>query len=435
MEKLTTKRQISALAFLFCLTYTVSYITRINYGAIISAMESATGLAKELLSLSLTGSFITYGVGQILSGVLGDRFSPKKLIAMGFVLTSLMNFTIPFCKSPYLMLAVWCINGFAQSLMWPPMVRLMTVMLDDESYKSTSSKISWGSSFGTITVYLVAPLLLTVFDYRSVFFFSAALGVIMLVIWLIFAKDVEVQPRQKISLQSRESLSEEPKNTGFGALLCPMMVFAMIGIALQGMLRDGITTWMPSYISETYNLDNVVSILSGVIMPIFSIVCIQVSTILYKKMFKNPLILAALFFGVGGVSSLILFLLTGASAIGSILFSALITASMHGTNLMLTAMLPPFFKKYGKVSTVSGILNSCTYIGSAISTYGIAFLSARIGWRYTVLIWAGVAALGVLACVLGGRSFQKTEFSSTMENDSADGYTESEDANSKQILT
>ena len=152
-------------------------------------------------------------------------------------------------------------------------------------------------------------------------------------------------------------------------------------------------------------------------------------------MFKNPLILAALFFGVGGVSSLILFLLTGASAIGSILFSALITASMHGTNLMLTAMLPPFFKKYGKVSTVSGILNSCTYIGSAISTYGIAFLSARIGWRYTVLIWAGVAALGVLACVLGGRSFQKTEFSSTMENDSADGCTESEDANSKQILT
>ena len=435
MEKLTTKRQIGALAFLFCLTYTVSYITRINYGAIISAMESATGLPKEMLSLSLTGSFITYGVGQILSGVLGDRFSPKKLIALGFVLTSLMNFTIPFCKSPYLMLAVWCVNGFAQSLMWPPMVRLMTAMLDDESYKSTSSKISWGSSFGTITVYLVAPLLLTVFDYRSVFFFSAALGVIMLVIWLVFAKDVAPENAPSAVRSDLEPRSNQAKKGSVGVLLCPMMIFAMIGICLQGMLRDGVTTWMPSYISETYDLDNIVSILSGVIMPIFSIICIQLSTTLYKKKFKNPLILAAIFFGVGGGCSLVLYFLTGVSAIGSILFSALVTASMHGTNLMLTAMLPPFFKKHGKVSTVSGILNSCTYIGSAISTYGIAFLSARIGWRFTVLIWAAVAVLGLFACILGGLGFRKMLVDRSERTDEHQAASGAQDARSKQMLT
>ena len=119
------------------------------------------------------------------------------------------------------------------------------------------------------------------------------------------------------------------------------------------------------------------------------------------------MILAGLFFGVGAVASIVLFLLTGVSAVGSIIFSALVTASMHGTNLMLTAMLPPFFKKYGKVSTVSGVLNSCTYIGSAISTYAIALLSQNIGWRYTVLIWAVVAVLGLCSCLLGGKFFLK----------------------------
>ena len=44
----------------------------------------------------------------------------------------------------------------------------------------------------------------------------------------------------------------------------------MIAIVMQGMLRDGVTTWMPSYISETYNLSNAIAILTGVVLPVFS---------------------------------------------------------------------------------------------------------------------------------------------------------------------
>ena len=93
----------------------VSYMSRINYGAIVSEMASAENLSKSMLSLALTGSFITYGTGQIISGVCGDRFSPKKLVFGGLLVTMLMNLLIPFCQNPYQMLAVWCINGFAQS--------------------------------------------------------------------------------------------------------------------------------------------------------------------------------------------------------------------------------------------------------------------------------------------------------------------------------
>jgi sugar phosphate permease len=70
----------------------VSYITRINYGAIIVEMESATGISKSMLSMALTGSFITYGTGQVISGIIGDRVSPKRLVSLGFLITVLMNF-------------------------------------------------------------------------------------------------------------------------------------------------------------------------------------------------------------------------------------------------------------------------------------------------------------------------------------------------------
>ena len=107
---------------------------------------------------------------------------------------------------------------------------------------------------------------------------------------------------------------------------------------------------------------------------------------------------AGIFFFTGALSALALFLLTGKNAAFSVLFSALLTGSMHGVNLILICMIPPFFKPQGNVSTVSGILNSCTYIGSAISTYGIAVLSENIGWSNTLLVWLLIALLGTAIC-------------------------------------
>ena len=80
MTKLQTKSEINKLAALFAITYMVSYITRINYGAVISEMVLSTNMLKSQLSMAVTGSFVSYGLGQIVSGVCGDKFSPKKLI-------------------------------------------------------------------------------------------------------------------------------------------------------------------------------------------------------------------------------------------------------------------------------------------------------------------------------------------------------------------
>jgi OPA family glycerol-3-phosphate transporter-like MFS transporter len=54
-----------------------------------------------------------------------------------------------------------------------------------------------------------------------------------------------------------------------------------------------------------------------------------------------------------------------------------------------------------------GVLNSCTYIGSAASTYGIAVLSDRIGWSSTLLVWALLAFAGTLICMACARPWRK----------------------------
>ena len=401
MEKLNNKKQINLFSFLLAFTYMASYITRINFGAIISEMETATGIARSLLSLSLTGSFITYGIGQVISGIIGDRISPKKLVTIGLFASAIMNFLIPLCKSPYLMLVVWCVNGFAQSFMWPPMVRIMTAFLSDTDYKNTTAKVSYGSSFGTIAIYFISPILIELFNWKAVFIFSSIFGIVTIFIWNKFCIDIKEQKTES-KIESKTAIATEKT-----AIFTPLLLIIMFAIILQGSLRDGVTTWMPTYIAETYNFSNSISILTGVILPIFSILCFKVAIKLHIGIFKNPLSCAALFFGTGTVFSALLFFLTGSNAIFSVLLSALLTGSMHGVNLMLICMIPPFFKGSGKVSTVSGIVNSCTYIGSAISTYGIALLSEKAGWNTTLLIWTAIALTGTAACLICARPWAK----------------------------
>ena len=310
--------------------------------------------------MALTGSFITYGAGQLVSGVLGDHISPKKLIFLGLSLTVLMNLCIPFCRNPYQMLVVWCFNGFAQSFLWPPLISF------------------WG--------------------WRTVFFFSAICGIIMILVWNRYYEDAPV-----ISIENASIQGSSQKNS----FLSPLLLCIMLTIVLQGMLRDGGTTWMPSYISETYHLSHAAAILTGVLLPLFGLLCIQAASTLYIRKFSNPLSCAGVFFFTGTLSSLALFCSTGKNAAFSVFFSALLTGCMHGVNLIQVCMIPPFFKKQGNVSTVSGVLNSCTYIGSATSTYGIAVLSDRIGWSSTLLIWVLLTFADTLICIACARPWRK----------------------------
>lgn len=393
---LTDKRLINRIAILFTLAYMVSYMTRINYGAVVSEMVNATGIDSTLLALAPTGSFITYGIGQIISGLCGDKFSPKRLVSLGFLVTVLMNALIPICQNHYQMIAVWSVNGFAQAFMWPPIVKLMTGLLSNDDYNKVMVKVQLGCSLGTIAVYLLAPLFIYVSSWKLVFFFCAGVGAIMLAFWHIFCIDVPVGKKEKALADT--SVEQTSENKHSKALIFALGM-VMIAIIAMGMLRDGVTTWMPKYISDTYKLDSVVSILSGVVLPILGFVCFQSASIIYRKKSHNPITCAIMFYALAVISSLVLLLTTEKNAALSVGLFSILAGSMYGVNMMLICTVPRYFKNSGKVSTVSGVLNACTYVGSAISTYGIAAIAKNSGWTTTLFILFILAVLGALLTI------------------------------------
>ena len=82
---------------------------------------------------------------------------------------------------------------------------------------------------------------------------------------------------------------------------------------------------------------------------------------------------------------------------------------MHGVNLMLVCMVPGHYEKYGKISFVSGLINSFTYVGSALSTFGVAAIAEKTNnWQLIIAIWTGIAFLGTVIVLVFAKKYRKT---------------------------
>lgn len=390
MNKISDKKQINLMMLLFAVVYFTSYISRINFGAVIVEMVKAEGFAKSDVSLAVTAAFITYGIGQLISGVLGDRINPKYLMFGGLLLTAAMNMLIPVCPNTEYMIAVWSVNGFAQSFMWPPLVKIMTMLFDDETYRTATVRVSWGGSAGTIGVYLIAPICISTVGWRGAFYVSAVACVVMAGFWLFALRNVDMSVSRMV-VRKTENGGKSSHPFTFIAL-CAIVT----GIVCQGALRDGITTWMPTFIADTYDLGSSVSVLTGVILPIFSIICFNITLKLRNNVMSNELLLSGLIFLVGVAAATFLLFSSALPAALTVFLMAILTGSMHGVNLILVCMIPSHFSN---ASTASGVLNAFTYIGSAISTYGIAFISENFGWNTTIAVWVGITLLGAATCI------------------------------------
>ena len=158
------------LAWALTLIYFSSYVTRINLAAVISEVVTATGFARTELAVALTCLSSTYGIGQIVNGRLGDYVKPQNLILTGLIIATVINFAFPLlAASPMLMAALWGVNGFAQAMMWPPIVKILVANMDDDMYSYAVVRVSWGSSIGTIVVYLLSPMIIGFAGWQGVF--------------------------------------------------------------------------------------------------------------------------------------------------------------------------------------------------------------------------------------------------------------------------
>jgi len=389
-------KKAKRITLICSLVYFASYVMRINFAAMMVKVGAELDVSKTSLAIVVTALTVAYGAGQVISGILGDRIHPSYMLGGGLFLAATCNTLMFFAKSIPLMSVIWCVNGFAHSLLWPPIVRIMSTYLQNDEYSYCSLRLYFSSSAGTLFVYLGAPMLLYVMSWRGVMLICAALGASVAVIWSLTNKKTLIGP---VNVKEKAENSAKTAGVPLPRFVYLPTALIIIAIALQGVLRDGVTNWMPSYLLETFNLSEEHAIVSTVTIAVLSIVSFWFFDLLYRKYIKNEVFCASMIFLGSALCALILYFVNELVNIAalSMLFMALIVGCMYGINLMLITVVPKRFVKSGRVSTISGVLNAFTYVGSSVSTYAFAAFAESRGWSFTIFTWFIISILGALA--------------------------------------
>lgn len=165
--------------------YALYYFVRKNFSVVMPALEGHLGITKIQLGLFLTLNGIIYGLSRFVNGFLADRFSRRKLMAAGLMLSAAANFFI--CFSPamnsfvnvldtegkatmtlvYIIGSVWVLNGYFQGMGVPPCMSLMAHWIHPRELATKQSIWNASHSIGAGLISVICAFILDHYGYSA----------------------------------------------------------------------------------------------------------------------------------------------------------------------------------------------------------------------------------------------------------------------------
>ena len=382
------------------LAYVTAYFGRVNLSISLPYLQEAYGLSKATLGMIAGGFFTAYAAGQFINGVLGDRFNPRYFVGLGLFCAGISNVLFGNSRSPWLMFCFWTLNGYFQSMLWGPLMRVISSVTPDRYLYKITLAFSSSTVLGYFFSYTLVGKMTMDFGWKAAFYIPGAILLAASALWVWF-------------LNGYSSDSAGVKESGNIAGTIPFIVKSGLWVVvlvciLQGSIKEGLTLWGPTFFSEYRGLpmDKVLAIMF--LVPVMNMAGIVVSGLVYKW-FKYREKHTLIFFLVMALLSAFLLRLsmTGSLALMLAAISAL-AAAIFAVNNIVTAFVPLNFQKEGRVSTAAGILDCAVYIGAAVSGPLAGFLVDRFGWTGVMNNWIGVCGLSIVTA-LAGRNYRKTK--------------------------
>lgn len=394
--------------FLLCwLAYFTSYIGRLNFSSAMTAMIEEQVLAGSQAGFISMVYFFAYGIGQMCNGLLGDRFHPGRMIFIGLAAAAVANLIMGFVDSFFLMALVWGINGYVQSMIWPPIIRIFAEMLQEMQKVRYCIHIVSSQVAGTLGAYLMAAAVMWLAGWKAVFGTAALCLGVMAAVWFLGFSRIE---RYSQSCGKEENTASDisglnPQKASnavpFSSLLFSSgLLAAVFPVLIHGMLKDGVATWVPTFISKTFLTSPSLSVLVTTVLPIVNLTGAYAAQYVYRRTGRRVMKAAVPFFLLASAALAGIRLAGSLSIILTVILFALITASMMAVNTLFVNLLSLNYEKQGRVSTVSGFLNSVAYLGTAVSTFSIGVMVDHLGWGTTVTSWILVTATALIVCIV-----------------------------------
>jgi sugar phosphate permease len=385
------------------ITYAFYYMGRVNLSIAMPELRATLNLSSQQVGLLGTGFFLSYAFGQLISGHLGDRISPRLLVFAGMLLSTLMNLVFASVTIWSLMLVVWTTNGFFQSTGWAPILKVLASWHTSEGRRKVAGIYATSFVAGNALSWFLAGWLVANLGWRAAFWIPGLLMGGIAVVWYTVIRDTP----QDAGFVDQLEFTDQTTNSSIQGHSQPNMLHVLkrfwplvLAAVTGGMLLFALIIWAPTYFVEVHGL----KIAAAANISIFFPIAGTIGTLVVSWLVAGPLCCKEIIFGsvifmfVAGL--LFIFPMVSNSLLMSAALLVLLGSILYGVNSIITTILPMVLSDRQQVSTVAGLIDFAFNIGASLAGVGVGTIVDNYSWSVVFNVLGAAAILTSIFLVL-----------------------------------
>lgn len=412
------RRFRARVLFTLWLTYGSYYLCRANLSIAVPELEKLPGMDHLTVGWIMTAGLAVYGVGQLVHGLLVDRYGARGLGTIGMLVSAACNVGFGLAGSLPMFIGLWAVNGFAQATGAPMRVKTLGNWVPAAERGRTMALIGTDYVIGNAAAWLLSGWLVGQYGWRSAFIVPGCILVLSALhfVWRVRNHPHDVglpdphgEPRSAPQSDGQSAPQSAPHTDSRGREAAPKLAPDMGKVVRQSLLswrvwvvaiayfgvdlfRYGFLNWSFAYVSETTGDVGVGSeILKVVMVPAAGALGILWSGWLTDKMGgrRVPVVCGMLLLAAG----LAAYLRFGPqhSLVSTLLVLAGIGFFLYGPHLLMGATMAIDLGTPHASGSASGLIDAVGYAGAAVAGVGTAWAREAWGWNGAFFLWIGAA--------------------------------------------
>lgn len=370
------------------MAYASIYLGRLNLSIAAPIMEQ-----EELINAVQMGTlgscfFFTYAFGQIINGYLGDRVNPKRMFSIGIIVAALCNILIGFGPSVPMIFLLWSINGYAQSMIWGPLLKILSYTYIKEKERSRAAMIlSTSIGVGSVLAILISSIVLEN-GFEAVFWVA---GIVMLIIGIASLIFIPYVNQSKIIKREHISFFKIFLDKKIRAILIPNMA--------HGIIKDNLNLWIPILFMMMYGIDVKQVVIYVFLIPLATLVGRLIFPWMYHRCRENEKVVVTMAFIVC-IGSLVPLVAYQIPIWLAALLLACIALAVSVINAAFLTIFPLRFVESNNVASVSGIMDFIAYMGAAVGSILFGIVIKYLGYQSIILFWIVISVISIVCMIL-----------------------------------
>ncbi|MNK59538.1 Phosphoglycerate transporter protein [compost metagenome] len=393
MNKNTAIGQKWKMLLVTMLCYLFFYTGRHNFGWAVKGMVASLNIPYSTIGWISFCMLIGYAIGQFINGNLADKLSPKLMVVAGAYLSIITNIAISFSNTATVIMVLWGLNGFFQSMAWAPGAKLINNWWDEHERGKAFGFYTMAAGLSSAVTYLISIILLQQgIEWRMLFRLPVLLLLVSATIFLIVAKD---KPEAKTDEGKPAADAEQADwlDRYKEAFRNRKFLFTSLAFGFESMARYGLIFWVPVHFLGKNWKDNPGNIWVTFLLPIGMGIGALCFGVLSDTLFKgNRLKAIVVGMAASAVLSLLIFFVPAQELVLSGILMLLTGFFVYGPQACFWPLSPDMLGNK-LTGTGVGIMNMCGYLFAAIGEPFLGYLIDVTGDSNNIFIVTALACL------------------------------------------